>query len=93
MLIPLGFAWAASSYSRNDYDITTGVQDTHALVQRFNGLVGKPSRVYMNGASMDGHISAVSIEQHKETYEGALAVCGVVHPKNSASWPAGALLR
>ena len=36
-LIPSGYAWAASSYRRNDYDVTSGVQDTHALTKHFNG--------------------------------------------------------
>ncbi len=72
------FAWAASSYSRNDYDVATGVQDTHALVKRFNGLVGKPDKVYMTGASMGGHITAVSIEQYGNTYDAALPICGVL---------------
>jgi pimeloyl-ACP methyl ester carboxylesterase len=78
LLIPSGYAWAASSYSRNDYDITTGVQDTHALVQRFNGLVGNPDKVYLVGASMGGHITAVSIEQYPNTYDGAMPFCGVL---------------
>ncbi len=78
LLIALGFAWAASSYSRNDYDITTGVQDTHALVARFNGLVGNPNKVYMTGASMGGHITGVSIEQYPNTYAAALPICGVL---------------
>jgi hypothetical protein len=78
LLIAQGYAWAASSYSRNDYDITTGVQDTHALVQYFNELVGNPDRVYINGASMGGHITAVSIEQHPNTYDGAMPICGAV---------------
>jgi acetyl esterase/lipase len=78
LLIPLGFAWASSSYSRNDYDITTGVQDTHALVKHLNGLIGKPSRVYLTGASMGGHITAVSIEQYPKAYDAALPICGAV---------------
>jgi hypothetical protein len=78
LLISRGFAWAASSYSRNDYDITSGVQTTHALVQRFNGLVGRPSRVYMTGASLGGHVTAVSIEQYPHAYDAALPICGVV---------------
>jgi hypothetical protein len=78
LLIPLGYAWAASSYSRNDYDISTGVQDTHALVQRFNGLVGNPDLVYLTGASMGGHVTAVSIEQYPNTYDAALPICGVL---------------
>jgi pimeloyl-ACP methyl ester carboxylesterase len=78
VLIPLGYAWAASSYDRNDYDIISGVQSSHALLNRFNGLVGKPSRVYMTGASMGGHITAVAIEQYPKTFDGALPICGVV---------------
>jgi hypothetical protein len=78
LLIPLGFAWAASSYSRNDYDISTGVQDTYALAQFLNGLVGRPERVYLTGASMGGHITAVSIEQYPSAYDAALPICGVL---------------
>jgi poly(3-hydroxybutyrate) depolymerase len=78
LLIPLGYAWAASSYSRNDYDICNGVHDTHVLVSRFNALVGKPSRVFMTGASMGGHITVVSIEQYPNTYDAALPICGAL---------------
>ncbi|MDF1597026.1 MAG: prolyl oligopeptidase family serine peptidase [Acidimicrobiia bacterium] len=77
-LIPSGYAWASSSYSRNDYDITTGVQDTHALTQRFNGIVGNPDKVYLTGASMGGHVTAVAIEQYPNTYDGAMPFCGVL---------------
>ena len=77
-LIATGYAWAASSYRRNDYDVTSGVQDTHALTNRFNGIVGKPDRVYLTGASMGGHVTAVAIEQYPKTYDGALPVCGVL---------------
>jgi hypothetical protein len=78
LLIPLGFAWAASSYNRNDYDITSGVQSTHALVQHLNDLVGNPRRVYLTGASLGGHVTAVSIEQYPNAYDAALPICGVV---------------
>ncbi|HXV72307.1 MAG TPA: hypothetical protein VEB69_13030 [Acidimicrobiia bacterium] len=77
-LIPSGYAWASSSYTRNDYDITVGVQDTHALATRFNGIVGTPDRIYMTGASMGGHITAVSIEQYPSFYDGAMPICGVL---------------
>ena len=78
LLIAYGYAWAASSYSRNDYDVATGVQDTHVLTKRFNGIVSKPDRVYLSGASMGGHITAVAIEQYKNVYDGALPICGVL---------------
>jgi hypothetical protein len=78
LLIAKGYAWAASSYSRNGYDVTTGVQDSHALAQRFRGLVGKPNRVYLTGGSMGGHIIAVAIEQYPKAFDGALSACGIV---------------
>jgi pimeloyl-ACP methyl ester carboxylesterase len=78
LLIPLGFAWAASSYSRNDYDVSSGVQTTHALVQHLNDLIGIPDRVYFTGASMGGHVTAAAIEQYPNAYDGALPICGVL---------------
>lgn len=78
LLIQMGYAWAASSYARNDYDIWNGVHDTHTLVRHFASLVGIPTRVYLTGASMGGHVTAVSIEQHPNTYDAALPICGVL---------------
>lgn len=77
-LISEGYAWAASSYSRNEYDVTTGVQDTLALLKRFNGIVAKPDKIYMTGLSMGGHISAVIIEQFPNLFVGAMPICGAV---------------
>jgi pimeloyl-ACP methyl ester carboxylesterase len=77
-LITNGYAWAASSYSKNSYEVKAGVKDTHALAMFFNGVVGKPSRRYIMGHSMGGHITAVSIEQYPKVYDGALPMCGVM---------------
>lgn len=63
-LVANGYSWAASSYSKNDYDVAQGVKDTHSLTQRFNGIVGRPDRTYLTGASMGGHITAGAIEQY-----------------------------
>lgn len=77
-LLEQGYAWAASSYSRNGYDVKAGVQDTHAVTTLFNGLVGKPDQRFLVGASMGGHITAVTIEQYPNLFDGALPVCGVM---------------
>jgi pimeloyl-ACP methyl ester carboxylesterase len=77
-LIANGYAWAASSYSRNDYDPTQGAKDTHALAQFFNGKFGKPSRTYITGASMGGHVTALVAEQWPKSYDGAMPICGVL---------------
>ena len=78
LLVANGYAWAASSYSKNGYDVKQGVKDTHALGQRFNGLVGHPRRTYITGHSMGGHITGVAIEQYPRAYAGALPMCGVM---------------
>ena len=77
-LVDHGFAWAASSYATNGYDVTQGVKDTHDLGTLFNGLVAKPNRVYFTGQSMGGHITGVAIEQYPNAYDGAMPTCGVM---------------
>jgi len=77
-LIENGYAWAASSYSRNGYDVATGVQDTHAVTKLFNGKFSKPDKTYLIGESMGGHITGVAIEQYRNLYDGAMPVCGVM---------------
>lgn len=77
-LLANGFAWAASSYSSNDYSAGAGVRDTEALVRLFRRQFGHPTTTYMSGASMGGHVTARSIEQYPQTYDGALAICGVL---------------
>ena len=74
-----GYAWAASSYSRNEYDVEAGVKDTHALdaaLQR-NRRAAR-ARVYLTGASMGGHVTAAAIEQYPDEYDGAMPICGVL---------------
>ena len=77
-LVAHGFAWAASSYSKNGYDVAQGVKDTHALGELFNGLVARPTRTYITGHSMGGHITGVANEQYPGAYAGALPMCGVM---------------
>src|SRR5947209_6492498 len=77
-LVTNGYAWAASSYSKNGYDVRQGVKDTHALGELFNGLVGHPRRTYFTGHSMGGHITGVAIEQDPQAYVAALPMCGVM---------------
>ncbi|HEU0202052.1 MAG TPA: alpha/beta hydrolase, partial [Burkholderiaceae bacterium] len=77
-LIANGYAWAASSYSKNDYDPAQGAKDTHALTMLFNGKFGRPVKTYITGASMGGHITGIVAEQWPQSYDGAMPVCGVL---------------
>jgi hypothetical protein len=91
-LIQQGYAWAASSYSRNFYDVRAGVEDTNALALAFNTIasaagrsLAAPSRIYITGHSMGGHITGAAIEaetaataRNKVAYHGAVPMCGVM---------------
>ncbi len=91
-LIEAGYAWVASSYSKNYYDVRAGVEDTNALVLAFNQIaasngraLAKPTRTYLFGHSMGGHITAAAIEDEafatarsKVRYDGAVPMCGVL---------------
>lgn len=77
-LVSNGYAWAASSFSRNGFDVTTGAQDTHALAMRFNGIIGRPNYTYIIGHSMGAQIAAVMVEQWPKTYDGAMPCCGTL---------------
>ncbi|MFG1948824.1 alpha/beta hydrolase family protein [Nonomuraea sp. NPDC048826] len=77
-LLDQGYAWAASSYYANDYDVRAGVLSTRALAGHFARLVGKPKRTFISGASMGGHITVRSLEQYPGFYDAALPMCGVL---------------
>ncbi|NEX61212.1 alpha/beta hydrolase family protein [Noviherbaspirillum galbum] len=91
-LIENGYAWAASSYSKNYYDVRAGLEDTNALALAFNGIAAAnnrplhaPLKRYIMGPSMGGHIAAAAVEQetlatavHKVRYDGAVPMCGVL---------------
>jgi pimeloyl-ACP methyl ester carboxylesterase len=77
-LIENGYAWAASSYSKNGYEPGAGARDTYALRTVFSAEVGQPVREYIYGHSMGGHVVAFSLEEYPDAYDGAISECGVV---------------
>ena len=86
-LIQNGYAWAASGYSKNSYDVRAGVEDTNKLALAFSSITGKaaPGRTYIMGHSMGGHITTAAMEeetlataQNKVRYAGAVPMCGVM---------------
>lgn len=80
LLIPNNYAWAASSYTRNGYDIESGVQSTDSLLKYFKQKYGPPGRIYIVGHSMGGHVAArmITDPQYAGDYTAALPLCGVV---------------
>lgn len=103
-LIQNGYAWAASSYSKNYYDVRAGVEDTNALALQFTAIakangrtLAAPSKTFITGHSMGGHITAAAIEDeayatanHKVKYNGAVPMCGVVGDTELFDYFAGA---
>lgn len=86
-LIEAGYAWAASSYSANYYDVRAGIEDTNALALAFSELTGHPApqKYYIIGHSMGGHIAGAAVEaealataRNKVIYAGAVPMCGVM---------------
>ena len=63
-LLANGFAWAASSFYRNHYDVRAGVISTNSLARHFDTVTGLvPQRYFIHGHSMGGHITVAAIEQ------------------------------
>jgi len=77
-LLDEGYAWAASSYYDNGYDVRAGVTTTHDLARLFARKVGAPRQRLIIGVSMGGHITGRSVEQYPHFYAGALPMCGVL---------------
>ncbi|GAB4560367.1 MAG: alpha/beta hydrolase [Rhizobacter sp.] len=91
-LVQNGYAWAASSYSKNYYDVRAGVEDTNALALEFTRIAAAnsrpltaPTKIFITGHSMGGHITAAAIEdeayataRNKVRYNGAVPMCGVM---------------
>ena len=73
-----GYAWAASSYSKNGYVPGQGAIDTVKLIDHFEATYGVADRIYMTGASMGGHVTGYAIETWPKRFDGAMPICGVM---------------
>lgn len=74
----LGYAFATTSYSVNGLAIKQGLADLVDLVGIFSTGHGQPDYVYLVGASEGGLITALSVEQYADVFDGGLATCGPV---------------
>ena len=96
-LVAQGYAWAASSYSANYYDVRAGVEDTNALALAFGTLTGgryaAPGKYLMMGGSMGGHVAGAAVEKEtlanarsRVNYAASLALCGVMDQDYEFQW-------
>lgn len=74
----LGFAFATNSYRKTGLAILEGKADIVDLVSVFTAAKGRPSKVYLVGASEGGLITALNLEQHPDVFSAGLAACGPV---------------
>lgn len=90
-----GYAWAASSYSANYYDVRAGVEDTNALALQFPALTGqaRPKDYLIVGFSMGGHVAAAAVEaetqataRNRVRYAAAMPMCGVLDEEYEFQW-------
>ena len=102
-LLDNGYAWAASSYSKNYYDVRVGVEDTNALALNFatiaaakGRVLAAPTKIFITGVSMGGHITAAAIDAeaqanavNKVKYAGAVPMCGVLGDNELFNYFAG----
>ncbi|SNS51767.1 hypothetical protein SAMN06893096_104464 [Geodermatophilus pulveris] len=76
--VDAGYAWAASSYSANRYDVPAGAVSTERLARLFDDLVAPASRRYLQGVSMGGHVIGELLERQQVPWSGAAPMCGVM---------------
>ena len=77
LLAPQGVAVAVSSFSENGWAVKDGTQRTHQLLGIFTAKFGRPSRVYVAGASMGGLIAINMVETWPGDFTGLLPACAV----------------
>lgn len=88
--LALGYAWAASSYSANFYDVRAAIEDTNRLALELTDYLERdwsvgysnPGQYLIAGVSMGGHTAAAAVEhetletaRYPVAYEGALPLC------------------
>ncbi len=74
-----GFAFAASSFSKDGLAVLQGVDDTMALIGSFSSEFKKtPARVFVTGVSEGGLIAVKALEKYPDKLNGGLAACGPI---------------
>jgi pimeloyl-ACP methyl ester carboxylesterase len=72
----MGYAFAASGYSKNGLAVKEGLADTLDLVNVFKTTQPEVNRVFLTGVSEGGLIATLGIEQHPDIFVGGMAACG-----------------
>lgn len=85
-----GFAWAASSFSANGFDVGQGVTNTHDLLGLFTARTKLwPSAVYLEGESMGGEVATVLAQDYPGAFGGLMTTCATLSPASLADYYLG----
>lgn len=74
----MGFGFATTSYSVNGLAVKQGIADVLDLINVFTSKVGKPTHVYLVGASEGGLVTTLAIEKYPAAFSGGMELCGPV---------------
>ena len=89
-VLAAGYAWAASSYSANYYDVRAGIEDTNKLARELTSYLqrdwqqqlAEPAQYLISGTSLGGHTAAAAVERenmqrtlYPVPYAGAAPFC------------------
>ena len=81
-MLARGFAVIQSAYSAAGWAVEEAAADTERLRQAFVAAHGPPKQTIVMGMSMGGTLTAMTIENHPELYDGALSLCGALEPSD-----------
>jgi pimeloyl-ACP methyl ester carboxylesterase len=82
-LLAHGYALIQSGYSITGWALAKAYPETEALREYFISKYGKPAETFVEGESMGGLLTAMTIEQEPEYYNGAFAMCGPLNPTDA----------
>ena len=89
-VLAAGYAWAASTYSADYYDVRAAIEDTNKLALNFSQIiadnhdvpVAEVTQRLIAGNSLGGHTAAAAVEQEtidraqfSVAYEGSMPLC------------------
>lgn len=78
LITGMGYAFAASGYSKQGLAVTQGIADTAELVTMFKTVYPATQHVFLVGVSEGGLITALSLERLPQLYDGGVAACGPI---------------
>lgn len=77
-LLSNGYALAGSSYASTGWALDQAFVDQIATLNRFNTMVGQPTRTIAWGHSLGGIITAGLIQKFPKRFDAAMPMCGVL---------------